>query len=253
MNFKSLTKENIGSEHICCAMSSKTSEEGVIAKKEWLCSRIDEGLVFRKLDARGKVLIEYIPAESAWLPLSAEGYMIINCFWVSGSFKGHGYAKELLEYCESDARERGMVGVAAIVGKKKKPYLTDKSFMLYRGYQVCDACAPYFELVAKKFVDSAASPRFKDCARKGMGSNVKGIDIFYTAQCPFTVPYVKMLEPVIQSAKYPVRTHRIASKEEAQAHSAPVTTYSVFIDGTFYTNEILSSEKLEKLIESCSK
>ena len=31
------------------------------------------------------------PAEYAWIPIEAEGYMYIDCMWVSGSFKGHGY------------------------------------------------------------------------------------------------------------------------------------------------------------------
>ena len=38
-----------------------------------------------------------IPAEYAWNPIDAEGYMHINCLWVSGSLKGHGYANDLLQ------------------------------------------------------------------------------------------------------------------------------------------------------------
>ena len=41
-----LTRENIGQEHICCAMSDKKSAEGVEAKKGWLACRIEEGLQF---------------------------------------------------------------------------------------------------------------------------------------------------------------------------------------------------------------
>lgn len=248
MNIITLSKENLSSEHICCAISSKSTKDGVMAKKEWLSLRIDEGLKFKKLDAKGKVFIEYIPAENAWLPLAAEGYIVINCFWVSGSFKGHGYGKELLETCEKEAVERGYKGVVAIVGNKKKPYLTDKSFMLHFGYKVCDSCSPFFELVCKQFDNTAPLPRFKDCARIGLGNDIRGIDIFYTAQCPFTLPYTKMLEPVIQSSDYPVRLHQLKTKEEAQNFLAPVTTYVVFLDGKFYTNEILTPNKLEKLI-----
>ena len=36
--------------------------------------------------------IEYIPAENAWVPINADGYMYIDCLWVSGSFKGKGYS-----------------------------------------------------------------------------------------------------------------------------------------------------------------
>lgn len=250
MSIITLSQENLEKEHICCAIGSKSTEEGVRAKKEWLACRMQEGLVFKKLDARGKVMIEYIPAENAWLPVEAEGYMIINCFWVSGSFKGKGYGKQLLAECEADAGAKRYKGVVAIVGgKKKRPYLTDRFFMLHHGYEVCDSCPPFFELVVRKFDKSAPNPRFKDCARQGMGEDIKGIDIFYTAQCPFTVPYTKMLQPVMLASGYPVRIHHITTKEMAREHICPTTTYSVFVDGKFLTNEILTPARLEKLID----
>jgi len=249
MNIITLTKENLQQEHLCCAMSSKSTETGIAAKKEWLGYRMQEGLKFKKLDARGKVFIEYLPAENAWVPIEAAGYMFINCFWVSGSFKGKGYGKQLLAECEADAMSQGMKGVTLIVGNKKKPYLSDKAFMLKQGYEVCDNCSPFFELMVKRFDEKANLPRFKDSAKQGMGENIRGIDIFYTAQCPFTVPYTKLLEPVILSQEYPVRLHQITTKEMAQEHVAPITTYCVFLDGKFYSNEIFTPDKLKKLIE----
>jgi len=252
MNIITLSHENLPNEHICCAMSSKSTEIGIGAKKGWLSERINEGLSFKKLDARGKVFIEYIPAENAWVPVDAWGYMYINCFWVSGSYKGQGYGKRLLAECEEDAKARGCKGVVLIAGSKKKPYLSDKAFMIRQGYEVCDSCPPYFELLVKRFDKDAKIPCFKESAKSGMGEGIKGIDIFYTAQCPFTVPYVKLLEPVIHASDYPVRCLQIITREAAQNHYAPVTTYSVFIDGVYHTNEIQTPDKLKKLIEKVS-
>ena len=98
MNYIRITKENIDKEHICCAMSGKQS----VAKKEWLRQRFDDGLVFYRSEERGKCFIEYIPAENAWVPIEADGYLYINCLWVSGSMKGHGYSNDLLEACIRD-------------------------------------------------------------------------------------------------------------------------------------------------------
>jgi len=86
MNYIRITKDNIDREHICCAMSGKQS----IAKKEWLRQRFEEGLVFYRSEERGKCFIEYIPAENAWVPIMADGWLYINCLWVSGSMKGQG-------------------------------------------------------------------------------------------------------------------------------------------------------------------
>ena len=77
MNYIRITKENIDREHICCAMSGKQS----IAKKEWLRQRFEEGLVFYRSEERGKCFIEYIPAENAWVPIMADGWLYINCLW----------------------------------------------------------------------------------------------------------------------------------------------------------------------------
>lgn len=250
MNIITLNLKNIATEHICCSISNKATESGVIAKKEWLSHRFQDGLVFKKLDARGKVFIEYIPAAKAWVPIDADGYMFINCFWVSGSFKGKGFGTKLLEECESDAQKAGYKGVVITVGNKKKPYLSDKAFMVKHGYETCDACSPFFELLVKRFDNNAPLPHYKESVNNGLGEGIRGIDIYYTAQCPFTVPYAKLLEPIALEVDYPVRIHQITSMESAQNHVCPITTYSIFIDGQFYTNEILTPDKFRKLLSS---
>ena len=63
------------------------SGKQALAKKEWLKKRFDEGLVFYRSEERGKCFIEYIPAENAWVPIEAGGWLYINCLWVSGSIQ----------------------------------------------------------------------------------------------------------------------------------------------------------------------
>lgn len=86
MEYIRVTKQNIGQEHICCAIACNRDIQ-VLSKKEWLAERFDDGLVFLKGNVRGKCFIEYIPAENAWIPLVAEGYMYINCLF----FLSHVY------------------------------------------------------------------------------------------------------------------------------------------------------------------
>ena len=47
-----------------------------------------------------KFFIEYVPAEYAWLPVTAPNYLMINCFWVSGQYKGQGHGYNLLQFCD---------------------------------------------------------------------------------------------------------------------------------------------------------
>lgn len=248
MDIITLNLENLSTEHICCALDSKTSNIGVAAKKQWLKDRICDGLQFKKLNSRGKVFIEYIPAEMGWMPIVADGYILINCHWVSGNYKGKGYGIELLKECEKDALNQNKKGIVVVCGNKKKPFLSDKAFYLKHGYQVVDTTPPYFELLVKKLDEKAENPKFAESVKTDLSEQLQGIDIFYTAQCPFTVPYTEMLIPIILESSVPIRMHQIKTKEEAQNHFCPATTYSVFINGRFYTQEILTPKKLEALI-----
>ncbi len=110
MEYIRVTKENIDKEHICCAISSNKDIQ-VSSKKEWMIQCLDDGLVFLKSTERGKCFIEYLPAENAWVPIVSENYMYIDCFWVSGSFKGHGYSNDLLYECIKDSKEKGKSGM----------------------------------------------------------------------------------------------------------------------------------------------
>jgi ribosomal protein S18 acetylase RimI-like enzyme len=119
--FINLTPDNINAEHLCCAIADKKHQIGVEEKRAWISQRIPEGHVFRKLNAKGKVFIEYAPLEKAWAPVVGENYFYIYCLWVSGSFKEKGYGKQLLEYCIDDARSKEKSGVCIISSKKKDP------------------------------------------------------------------------------------------------------------------------------------
>lgn len=135
MDYIRVTKENIDREHICCAMSGKQS----LAKKEWLKQRFEEGLVFYRSAERGKCFIEYIPAENAWVPIDAAGWLYINCLWVSGSLKGHGYSSDLLEECLRDAKAQGKNGVCILCAEgRKREFLADPKFLTHKGFKVSD-------------------------------------------------------------------------------------------------------------------
>jgi hypothetical protein len=95
MDYIAVTRDNLENEHICCAISNNKDIQ-VSSKKAWLKDRFDDGPMFLKSAERGKRFIEYLPAENVWVPIIAENDMYIDCFWVFGSLKGHGYANDLL-------------------------------------------------------------------------------------------------------------------------------------------------------------
>jgi len=246
MEIKQITLKNLDSEHICCAISDKKGENCVGSKKAWLRERIQEGLVFLKLDVRGKVFVEYIPAENAWCPIDADGYMFINCFWVSGQYKGQGYANQLLERCIEDSKAKGKKGLVVLSSQKKMPFLSDPKFLKYKGFQAADTAEPYFELLYLPFTENAAIPKIKQDAKEGK-TEEQGFVLYYTNQCPHTDKYVPVLAETINKYGIECRVHKIDTKEAAQSAPSPFTTYALFYDGRFVTNEILSEKSFEKI------
>jgi len=244
---KEITIENIASEHICCAFSDKKCTSGYLAKKDWLKANIKDRYTFKKLDVRGKVFIEYVPAQNGWLPLEANNYMLINCFWVSGKYKGLGHAKALLKECETDAQN--MNGIVAVVGSKKQPFMSDKKFYQMQGFELCDMAEPYFELWYKAYKKDAPKPKFKSITKKGECDIKKGIAVYYTNACPFTEYYTKELERIATEKGHKIKLIKLENKEQAQNHFVPHSIYSVFRDGKFVTQHILNEKSFDKFIK----
>jgi predicted GNAT family acetyltransferase len=245
MEYVKVTKENIGREHICCAISNDKDVQ-VSSKKEWLAERLDEGLVFLKSTERGKCFIEYIPAENAWVPVDADGYMYIDCLWVSGSLKGHGYSNDLLDECVRDSKEKGRKGLCILSSAKKKPFLSDPGYLKHKGFAVCDESDNGIQLWHLPFSTDAEPPRFKECA-KHPSVDEKGYVLYYTNQCPFNAKYVPMVEQTAKEHGMPFKSVHISTKIDAQNAPTPVTTYALFLDGRYVTNEQMNAAKFLKL------
>lgn len=239
MGYIRITKDNIDKEHICCAMSGKQAE----LKKQWLKERFDEGLVFYRSELRGKCFIEYIPAENAWVPIDAEGYIYINCLWIAGSLKGNGYSNDLLGECIKDAKEQGRKGICILSSsKKKKEFLSDPKYLAYKGFIPCDEACNDINLMYLPLTPDAVPPKFKDCA-KSQNIGEKGFTLYYTDQCPFTYYWVPRVEEAAKEHNVPLKVIHITDKESAQNTPAPVTTYALFQDGKFMTHAIQTDKK----------
>ncbi|MCI8504751.1 MAG: GNAT family N-acetyltransferase [Lachnospiraceae bacterium] len=248
MELIKITHDNLEQEHICCAISNNKDIQ-VRSKKAWLEERLDEELVFLKGNVRGKCFIEYIPAEYAWAPIEADGYMYINCLWVSGQYKGHGYSNLLLDRCIEDSRTKEKNGLVILSSKKKRGFLSDPKYMQYKGFEAVDTAAPYFELLYLPFDKNADKPHFNESVKRNHVVD-KGFTLYYTSQCPFTAKYVPLLEELAKVRNVSFKAVPIQTRGEAQNAPTPFTTFSLFYDGEFITHEILSEKRFEKILES---
>ncbi len=247
MEIIKLTDKNFQDEHICCAFSDKKCRDGYQKKKDWLKKEYKNGYTFKKVNVRGKVFIEYVPIENSWLPLEGNNFMVINCFWVSGQYKGKGNGKRLLQQCIIDSKD--MDGIIAISSDKKRPFMTDPKFLKYQGFEIIDEAPPYFKLWGLKTNKKAKFPKIKESAKIGTCPDKNGITAYYSNTCPFTDFYTnKMLREYSEKNNIPLTINLLKSKEEANKMPIPWVINSVFYKGKLVSLEMKVDRHLDKLI-----
>ena len=234
-----LNAQNIDTAHICCAFSDKKCTESYQAKKDWLKQEFNNGYVFRRLDERAKVFIEYGPAENAWLPISAPNYLNINCFWVSGKYKKNGHGKALLQSAIDDAKAQGKDGLVTVVGTKKFHFMSDTKWLLKQGFETIEQISSGFSLLAIKFEESAANPGFNESVKIGECPDQDGIVVYYSNRCPFAEFHTHAsLVETAKNRNLSLKVIKLKTMAEAQNAPTPATIFSLFLNGKFMTTDL---------------
>lgn len=250
MDLIRIDERNIDQEHICCAIGNdKENRLRAETKKIWMKSQYRNGLVFVRLNARGKIFIEYMPIEYAWKPIAGKNYYVINCLWVSGQYKGQGISTELLNECINDAKANKKDGIVVVTSAKARPFLTDKKYYQKHGFETIDTAEPYFELLELKLKKDAKSPQFTKKAKLNRSEIVDGFSFIYANQCPFMEEYVGLLSKVCESKKKKSEIIKLTSYKEAQAKGSPFGTLGIYYNGDFITHELMTEKKFGDMIE----
>lgn len=244
--FINLTAENLADEHLCCIIRSKKPHPGVEAKRQWLAARLQEGHVFRKLDAKATVFIEYAPLETAWVPITGENYYYLYCLWVLGDCKGKGYGKALMEYCVADAKQSGRSGICMLGAKKQKSFLSDQAFAKKWGFETVDATEGGYELLALSFDGTA--PQFAPSVKQ-RGIEGKELTIYYDQQCPFVFQSIEMVRRYCQAHGIPVRLILVDTLEKAKGLPCVFNNWGVFYKGEFQTVNLLDEATLQRILK----
>lgn len=238
-NFIELHPDNLDSEHICCAFSDKKCTQGYQMKKDWLRSEFKKGYVFRRLDARAKVFLEYGPAESAWVPVDAPGYLMMNCFWVSGQYKGKGHAKALLQSALDDAARQDKHGLVTVVGTQKFLFMSDTKWLLRQDFQEVERTTDGFSLLVRKLHDDAPDPSFLPVVKQPPVPVRSGLTVYYSNRCPFTEYYVREeLPKAAANRQLGLHIEHLNTMEQARSAPSPATIFSLFLDGRFITTDV---------------
>ena len=245
-DFINLTPENISDEHLCCIIRSKKIHPGIEAKRKWLSERLKEGHVFRKLNEKATVFIEYAPLETAWVPIVGNNYYYIYCLWVLGDYKGKGYGKALMEYAINDAKNRGKSGICMLGAKKQKHWLTDQSFAKKFGFEVVDTTDDGYELLALSF--DGTKPKFAPNAKKQEIEN-KELTIYYDMQCPYIYEFIEMIKKYCETNNVPLSLIQVEKKKKAKELPCVFNNWAVFYKGKFETVNLLDVTYLKRILK----
>ena len=219
--FINLTIDNIDKEHLCCAISDKKHQVGVATKKNWLRERIAEGHIFRKLDEKGKVFIEYAPLETAWVPVHGDNYL----------------------YCINDAKEKGKSGSCVLSSKKKKPFLADKKFLLKYGFEVVDTVKDEYELLALSF--NGEKPYFSETVKE-MKISSEELTIYYGLQCPYIPNCIEQVQEYCTKNNIPFHLIAVDTLDKAKNFPCIFNKCAVFYHGEYETNHLPNETFLKK-------
>ncbi|MGI6069374.1 MAG: GNAT family N-acetyltransferase [Blautia sp.] len=244
--FVNVTPENLANEHLCCIIRTKKMHPGIEAKKQWLSERFQEGHVFRKLNVKGTVFIEYAPLETAWVPITGEGYYYIYCLWVLGEHRGKGYAKSLLEYCIADAKEKGKSGICMLGAKKQKSWLSDQSFAKKFGFKTVDTTDSGYELLALSF--DGTTPAFCQNAKLDRIES-KELRIYYDMQCPFIYQKIEKIKEYCVTHGVPASFVQIDTLQKAKDLPCVFNNWALFYKGKFETVNLLDVSNVKKILE----
>ena len=166
--------------------------------------------------------------------------------WVQGAPKGHGYGRQLMEYCIADAKAHGKSGVCMLGAQKQKAWLSDQSFAKKFGFTAVDRTDNGYELLALSFDGSV--PHFA-AGTKQMTVDAKGLTVYYDLQCPYIPQRVEKLREHCASNGIPAEFILVDSLEKAKALPCVFNNWAVFYDGKFVTVNQIDAAMLEKLIK----
>lgn len=220
-------------------------QEGYRRKIEWLEQRFCEGMKHKVLfsEKDGAVgAIEYIPGDYTWRVIEANGYMVIHCIYImSRKYKGKGYGALMLDECLQDAQKENMHGAAVVT--RNGTWMAGKELFVKKNFAVADKAPPDFELLVKKINQDAPIPKFKEDLPGRAEKYNKGLTIFNSGQCPYTVKAVKDISEEAEE-NYGIKPVIIELNDSRQAREISPCAFGTFC--MVYNGELIAEHPISK-------
>ena len=240
-----ITPTNAYEESLFCIKDTK--RQGFHDKYNWFSKRYKEGLRLKILkDADDKQLgfIEYIPADKAWRPVHAPGFMFIHCLMISGKAdRNRGYGSSLLEACETDANARGMKGVCVMASKG--PWIAGSGLFAKNGYVDVDERGR-FVLLSKKWRETTDDPQLLDWTTKQ--KKYQGWHLLYADQCPWHEKSVFDVANAALDLGIDLQVKKISTARAARNGPSGYGVFALLHDGKLLEDHYISATRFRNIV-----
>lgn len=236
---------NVEKHGFFCIKNKKA--DGYKAKLKWFLHQYDLGLrIFIATDASGRQLgfVECIPAEFAWRPLEAEGYLFIQCITVySKKDRQKGLGRYLLENCERLAQEGEHIGLCSMTSNK--PWVAEKGLFEKSGFQKAEELGR-FELMYKQLGHSPDLPGLIDWRLQQ--AKYKGWHLVYADQCPWHKKAVDELAKTAANHGISLQISQLHTPEEAHHAPSGFATFSLLFNGKLLADHYISKTRFLNIL-----
>lgn len=245
MEIINITPTNAKEHSFFCIKNTK--EPGFRAKYNWFGKQVKEGLTLKILiDDEGKQagFIEYIPAEFAWRPVKADGFVFIHCIMIyPNSNKRSGNATRLLNTCLEEARKKRKNGVCVMTSEGS--WMAGSDLFKKNGFEKVDQKGR-FALYALKF-EPAVSPKLINWEDEL--SRYTGWNLIYADQCPWHEKCIVALSEFAVEKGIDLKIKKIETVEEAKKAPSGFGVFSLVKDGKLLGDHYISKTRFKTIIE----
>lgn len=247
-----ITNDNILEYGVCGYKSLK--REGFPEKVSWIKENSANGLKIKSIltpDDGVQGMIEYMPAEYAWRPVEANGYMFIQCVFsgFKSKYKNKGFGGSLIDECITEARLQKKYGVVVVT--RKGSFMIGSEIFLKKNFKVADKAEPDFELLVLKFNKKAADPKFKNTVNENPAKYKNGLTILRANQCPYTVKNVNEIVAASKSLfKITPAVVDLKTAGDAQTNPCAFGSFSIVYNGEIISHHPISKTRFVNIMNS---
>lgn len=238
--------DNVEQETLFCIKDLLSP--GFKAKQAWFEKRYAEGLRMKVLkNEAGKLLafIEYTPADYAWRPVKASGFMFIHCMYVySNKDKGLGLGSQLVQACVDDAKAKGLSGVCVMTSKGT--WMADRRLFEKNGFTQLES-SDRFELMSLKWDKGATVPCLLNWNSEL--ENYKGWHLLYADQCPWHLKAVDVIRHTAKANGINLKLRRFETRQDIEKAPSGFGTFALIRDGKLLSDHYISETRFKNIMK----